>query len=57
MTSAEKAKEQYFEWQPHDDPDFAPLICGKGTIGGKGRLYPSCVACGFGGFHLPAGFV
>ena len=37
MTSAEKAKEQYFEWQPHDDPDFAPLICGKGTIGGKGR--------------------
>ena len=37
MTSAEKAKEQYFEWQPHDDPEFAPLICGKGTIGGKGR--------------------
>ena len=27
----------YFEWQPHDDPEFAPLICGRGTIGGKGR--------------------
>ena len=37
MTSAEKAKERYFEWQPHDDPEFAPLICGRGTIGGKGR--------------------
>lgn len=33
----ERAKEQYFAWDPHDDPEFAPLICGRGTIGGKGR--------------------
>ena len=37
MTSADRARELYFEWQPHDDPEFAPLICGRGTIGGKGR--------------------
>lgn len=33
----ERAKELYFGWQPQDDPEFAPLICGGGTIGGKGR--------------------
>ena len=37
MTSADRARELYFEWQPHNDPEFAPLICGRGTIGGKGR--------------------
>ena len=37
MTDKERAKELYFGWQPQDDPEFAPLICGSGTIGGKGR--------------------
>ncbi|MCF0248436.1 MAG: pyruvate, phosphate dikinase [Synergistes sp.] len=34
---AKEVREQYFAWQPHDDPEFAPLICGRDTIGGKGR--------------------
>ncbi len=29
--------ERYFQWDPLDDPDFAHLIIGKGSIGGKGR--------------------
>ncbi len=37
MEEAARAKESYFNWQPQDDPEFAPLICGRGTIGGKGR--------------------
>lgn len=37
MTPADQTRELYFAWQPHDDPEFAPLICGKGTVGGKGR--------------------
>lgn len=37
MTSADQTRELYFQWQPHDDPEFAPLICGKGSVGGKGR--------------------
>lgn len=32
-----KAQKLYFAWQPQDDPEFAPLILGSGTIGGKGR--------------------
>ena len=37
MEDAARARKAYFDWQPEDDPEFAPLICGKGTIGGKGR--------------------
>ena len=37
MTDLEKTREEYFAWDPHDDPEFAPMIFGKGTIGGKGR--------------------
>ena len=37
MTDLEKIREEYFAWDPHDDPEFAPMIFGKGTIGGKGR--------------------
>ena len=29
--------ERYFTWDPLDNPDFAHLIIGKGSIGGKGR--------------------
>ncbi|NLO57934.1 MAG: hypothetical protein GX110_04245, partial [Synergistaceae bacterium] len=29
--------ERYFRWDPLDDPDFAHLIVGTGSIGGKGR--------------------
>lgn len=32
-----KIQERYFSWNPLDDKDFAPLIYGKETIGGKGR--------------------
>ncbi len=32
-----KARKLYFSWRPQDDPEFAPMILGKGTIGGKGR--------------------
>jgi hypothetical protein len=27
----------YFAWDPREDPEFAPLIVGRGSIGGKGR--------------------
>jgi len=37
VTDLEKIREEYFAWDPHDDPEFAPMIFGKGTIGGKGR--------------------
>ena len=37
MTDLERIREEYFSWDPHDDPEFAPIIFGKGTIGGKGR--------------------
>ena len=37
MTDLERTREEYFAWDPHDDPEFAPMIFGKGTIGGKGR--------------------
>lgn len=37
MTAPEKIQREYFAWQPQDDPEFAPLICGRGAIGGKGR--------------------
>ena len=33
----ESVIERYFQWNPLDDPDFAYLIVGKGSIGGKGR--------------------
>lgn len=29
--------ERYFDWDPHRDPEFRPLLCGEGSIGGKGR--------------------
>ncbi len=28
---------KYFQWDPQEDGEFAPLIVGKGSIGGKGR--------------------
>lgn len=37
MTGQDKARDDYFAWRPQDDPNFAPLIYGTGTIGGKGR--------------------
>ena len=37
MTSIEQVQGQYFSWNPADDPEFAPLIVGEGSIGGKGR--------------------
>ena len=39
MSDADKNRQldEYFAWQPHDDPEFAGLIYGKETIGGKGR--------------------
>lgn len=37
MTSIEDVQKQYFSWDPLEDPEFAPLIIGKGSIGGKGR--------------------
>jgi len=33
----EEIVRRYFEWDPLDDPSFAHLIVGKGSIGGKGR--------------------
>lgn len=32
-----KRREEYFAWNPKDDPQFADLIYGKKTVGGKGR--------------------
>ena len=37
MTDLEKIRQEYFAWDPHDDAEFAPMIFGSGTIGGKGR--------------------
>jgi hypothetical protein len=37
MISAEDARYQYFSWDPSEDPEFAPMIIGGGSIGGKGR--------------------
>ena len=37
MPIDEKTRNSYFAWQPDDDPEFAPMIYGRGTIGGKGR--------------------
>ena len=37
MTDLEKTRQEYFAWDPHDDSEFAPMIFGSGTIGGKGR--------------------
>lgn len=37
MINPDKVQESYFAWRPQDDPDFAPMIYGSGTIGGKGR--------------------
>lgn len=33
----EEIVRRYFRWEPLDDPSFAHLIVGKGSIGGKGR--------------------
>lgn len=30
-------RDRYFSWDPANDPEFAPLIIGSGSIGGKGR--------------------
>lgn len=32
-----KRREEYFAWDPKDDPEFADLVYGDKTIGGKGR--------------------
>lgn len=37
MTDIKKIQDEYFAWRPQDDPEFAPMIYGSGTIGGKGR--------------------
>lgn len=37
MTGSDDARTSYFAWDPQEDPEFAPLIFGAGTIGGKGR--------------------
>ncbi len=37
MTDSDRTRENYFAWSPQDDPEFAPMIYGSGTIGGKGR--------------------
>lgn len=37
MAANEKIIQQYFSWDPQEDSEFAPLIVGKGSIGGKGR--------------------
>jgi len=37
MTANEKRVQQYFSWAPQEDLEFAPLIVGTGSIGGKGR--------------------
>ena len=34
---ADKRQREYFSWRPQEDPEFAPMIYGGGTIGGKGR--------------------
>ncbi|HOO86775.1 MAG TPA: PEP/pyruvate-binding domain-containing protein, partial [Synergistales bacterium] len=37
FTENEEIVRRYFRWEPLDDPSFAHLIVGKGSIGGKGR--------------------
>lgn len=37
MTERERVVESYFAWNPKDDPDFAHMILGERSIGGKGR--------------------
>ena len=37
MPIDEKTRDSYFSWKPEEDPEFAPMIYGRGTIGGKGR--------------------
>ena len=37
MTERERVIEEYFAWNPKNDPNFAPLIIGDRSIGGKGR--------------------
>ena len=37
MTSTEEVHKRYFSWDPSTDPEFAPLIIGGGSVGGKGR--------------------
>ncbi|GHV54495.1 pyruvate, phosphate dikinase [Synergistales bacterium] len=37
MISTEEARQEYFAWDPANDPEFSPLIIGTGSIGGKGR--------------------
>ena len=34
MTDLERIREEYFSWDPHDDPEFEPMIFGKGAVGG-----------------------
>ena len=36
FTENEEIVRRYFRWEPLDDPSFAHLIVGKGSIGGKG---------------------
>ncbi len=33
----DRVTDTYFAWDPRDNPLFAPLIVGRGSIGGKGR--------------------
>ena len=37
VDSADQVRARYFSWDPAQDPEFAPLIIGTGSIGGKGR--------------------
>ncbi|MDR3355000.1 MAG: PEP/pyruvate-binding domain-containing protein, partial [Synergistaceae bacterium] len=37
MISTEEVRKRYFSWNPSTDPEFAPLIIGGGSVGGKGR--------------------
>lgn len=32
-----KRREEYFAWDPNDDPEFSDLVYGDKTVGGKGR--------------------
>ncbi|PIE54627.1 MAG: pyruvate, phosphate dikinase [Dethiosulfovibrio peptidovorans] len=37
MMDRDEQVQRYFAWEPRDDPEFAPMILGEGSIGGKGR--------------------
>ncbi|MDR3255014.1 MAG: PEP/pyruvate-binding domain-containing protein [Synergistaceae bacterium] len=37
MTAVQEVRDSYFAWAPSEDPEFAPLLIGGGSIGGKGR--------------------